>query len=126
MRTMGSLKVILNTKVYKGMSVEQPNEKSVRMTGMDEAGAVKVFLVMCSPKDASALYKALKSRLAELNRQQSSLDKESSSATDSASAHAAASGGKRAKSSVGGGGASLSSEQDDENSSSPRLTGSEH
>merc|ERR1719243_220250 len=65
---MGSLKVILNTKVYKGMSVEQPNEKSVRLTGMDETGAVKVFLVMCSPKDAGALCKALKSRLAELNR----------------------------------------------------------
>ena len=35
---------------------------------MDETGAVKVFLVMCSPKDAGALCKALKSRLAELNR----------------------------------------------------------
>jgi len=68
MRTMGSLKVILNTKVYKGMSVEAPNEKSVRMTGVDESGNVKVYLVMCSAKDASALYKALKSRLAELNR----------------------------------------------------------
>ena len=125
MRTMGSLKVILNTKVYKGMSVEQPNEKSVRMTGMDEAGAVKVFLVMCSPKDAGALYKALKSRLAELNRQQtqSSQDKESSSTPDSVASNAAASGGKRAKSSGGGG---ASSEQDDDNSSSPRLTGSGH
>jgi len=68
MRTMGSLKVILNTKVYKGMSVEMPSEKSVRMTAMDESGNVKVYLVMCSPKDASALCKALKSRLAELNR----------------------------------------------------------
>jgi len=66
MRTMGSLKVILNTKVYHGMSVEQVNEKSVRLTGMDESGKVKVFLVVCSPKDANFLYKALKSRLAEL------------------------------------------------------------
>ena len=106
MRTMGALKVILNTKVYKGMSVEQPNEKSVRMTGMDESGAVKVFLVMCSPKDAGALYKALKSRLAELNRPQSE-------PSDAAS--------KRLKNA-----SSLSSEQDDDSSTSPRLTGSGH
>ena len=104
MRTMGALKVILNTKVYKGMSVEQPNEKSVRMTGMDESGAVKVFLVMCSPKDAGALYKALKSRLAELNR-----PAEPSAAS------------KRLKNA-----SSLSSEQDDDSSTSPRLTGSGH
>ena len=66
MRTMGSLKVILNTKVYHGMTVEQPNEKSVRLTGLDETGAVKVFLVVTSPKDANALHKALMSRLMEL------------------------------------------------------------
>jgi len=74
MRTMGSLKVILNTKVYQGMSVEQPNEKSVRLTGMDESGKAKVFLVMCSPKDACALYKALKSRLAELKTCQENME----------------------------------------------------
>ena len=109
MRTMGALKVILNTKVYKGMSVEQPNEKSVRMTGMDESGAVKVFLVMCSPKDAGALYKALKSRLAELNR-----PSQSEPLSDAAAS-------KRLKNA-----SSLSSEQDDDSSTSPRLTGSGH
>ena len=69
MRTIGSLRVILNTKVYHGMSVEKPNEKSVRLTGMDD-GAVKVFLVTSSPKDADALHCALKSRLAELKSTQ--------------------------------------------------------
>ena len=51
------------------MSVEKPNEKSVRLTGMDD-GAVKVFLITCSPKDADALHCALKSRLAELKSTQ--------------------------------------------------------
>ena len=51
------------------MSVEKPNEKSVRLTGMDD-GAVKVFLVTSSPKDADALHCALKSRLAELKSTQ--------------------------------------------------------
>ena len=66
MRTVGSLRVILNTKVYHGMSVEKPNEKSVRLTGLDDEGVVKVFLVYSSPKDTEALHCALKSRLAEL------------------------------------------------------------
>merc|ERR1712110_604480 len=69
MRTIGSLRVILNTKVYHGMSVEKPNEKSVRLTGMDD-GVVKIFLIVGSPKDADALHCALKSRLAELKSTQ--------------------------------------------------------
>jgi len=70
MRTVGSLRVILNTKVYHGMSVEKPNEKSVRLTGIDDGGVVKVFLVTSSPKDTDALHCALKSRLAELKSTQ--------------------------------------------------------
>jgi len=65
MRTVGSLRVILNTQVYHGMSVEKPNEKSIRLTGMED-GEVKVFLISASPKDTDALHCALKSRLAEL------------------------------------------------------------
>jgi len=74
MRTIGSLRVILNTKVYHGMSVEKPNEKSVRLTGMDDVG-VKVFLIVSSPKDATALHCALKSRLVELESTQEDVSK---------------------------------------------------
>ena len=74
MRTVGSLRVIMNTKVYHGMSVEKPNEKSVRLTGMDD-GVVKVFLINGSPKDADALHCALKSRLAELKSTQEEVSK---------------------------------------------------
>lgn len=77
MRTVGSLRVVLNTKVllkdiclfilsfniehYKnvtsdyyfqiwcGMSIDKPSSKSVRLTAMDNSGQIKVFLVMvCS------------------------------------------------------------------------------
>lgn len=75
MRTIGSLRVILNTKVYHGMSVEKPNEKSVRLTGMDDGGVVKVFLIVSSPKDATALHCALKSRLVELESAQEDVSK---------------------------------------------------
>jgi len=74
MRTVGSLRVILNTKVYHGMSVEKPNEKSIRLTGMED-GEVKVFLISASPKDTDALHCALKSRLAELKSVQEETEK---------------------------------------------------
>lgn len=45
MRVQGSLRVVLNTKVWSGMSVERQSEKSVRLTAFDPQG-VKVFLVM--------------------------------------------------------------------------------
>lgn len=50
-RTQGSLRLMLNTKVFNGMVVERPNDRSVKFTGVDlcedeKAGAVKVFLVM--------------------------------------------------------------------------------
>lgn len=47
MRIQGSLRVVLNTKVWAGMSVEHPSQKSVRLTAFDPQG-VKVFLVMVS------------------------------------------------------------------------------
>ena len=65
MRTFGTHIVILNSKVYYGMSVERKNERYVQLTGMED-GVARVFLVHGSPKDADALYCALKSRLAEL------------------------------------------------------------
>merc|ERR1712150_312135 len=74
MRTLGSLRVILNTKVYHGMSVEKPNEKSIRLTGMED-GVAKGFLISASPKDTDALHCALKSRLAELKSAQEEVDK---------------------------------------------------
>ena len=36
MRTAGSLRVILNAKVFPEMTVEKPTEKNVRLTAMDE------------------------------------------------------------------------------------------
>lgn len=52
-RTQGSLRLMLNTKVFNGMVVERPNDKSVRFTAMDlcqenSNTVVKVFLVMVS------------------------------------------------------------------------------
>uniref|UniRef100_A0A672KJY4 Ran-binding protein 3 n=1 Tax=Sinocyclocheilus grahami TaxID=75366 RepID=A0A672KJY4_SINGR len=48
MRTQGSLRLILNTKLWPQMQVDKASEKSVRITAMDtEDQGVKVFLISC-------------------------------------------------------------------------------
>ena len=36
MRTVGSLRVILNSKIYPEMTIEKPTDKNIRLTAMDE------------------------------------------------------------------------------------------
>jgi Ran-binding protein 3 len=62
-RTTGSLRVVLNTKIWAGMSVHRPSAKSVQLTAMDSSGQIKVFLVMSSPKDTEQLHKSLEYRV---------------------------------------------------------------
>nr|CAG4640901.1 EOG090X078K [Eulimnadia texana] len=70
MRTQGSLKVILNTKVWAEMTVDKASAKSLRMTAMD-GDQIRVFLVSGSMKDTDTLFNALEWRLATLRSQQS-------------------------------------------------------
>ncbi|KAL4236087.1 Ran-binding protein 3 [Mactra antiquata] len=58
MRTQGCLRLILNTKIWPGMTVERASQKSVRITGTD-GDHVKVFLIMTNPKDSENLLRAL-------------------------------------------------------------------
>lgn len=46
MRTHGSLRVILNTKIWPGMTIERASSKSVRITATDGAEGIKVFLIV--------------------------------------------------------------------------------
>lgn len=68
MRTAGSLRVILNTKLYRGMPVECPTEKNLRLTGMDDAGVLRVFLVTGASKDISNMFSALQFRIAAIEK----------------------------------------------------------
>ncbi|XP_050978738.1 ran-binding protein 3a isoform X1 [Labeo rohita] len=64
MRTQGSLRVILNTKLWPQMQVDKASEKSLRITAMDtEEQGVKVFLVSSSSKDTAQLFAALHHRI---------------------------------------------------------------
>ena len=59
MRTHGSLRVILNTKIWPGMAVERASPKGVRITAMDPDGGIKVYLIMANPKDAEQIFSAI-------------------------------------------------------------------
>lgn len=49
MRTQGSLRLILNTKLWAQMQMDKASEKSIRITATDaEDQAVKVFLISVS------------------------------------------------------------------------------
>lgn len=67
MRTQGSLRLILNTKLWAQMQVDKASEKSVRITAMDtEDQGVKVFLISGSSKDIGQLAAALHHRILAL------------------------------------------------------------
>ncbi|XP_067824322.1 ran-binding protein 3-like isoform X4 [Heptranchias perlo] len=67
MRTQGSLRLILNTKLWSQMQIDKASEKSIRITAMDaEDQGVKVFLISASSKDAGQLYAALHHRILAL------------------------------------------------------------
>ncbi|KAB0400785.1 hypothetical protein E2I00_004808, partial [Balaenoptera physalus] len=63
MRTQGSLRLILNTKLWAQMQMDKASEKSIRITAMDtEDQGVKVFLI----SDTGQLYAALHHRILAL------------------------------------------------------------
>lgn len=62
-RTSGTLRVLLNTKVWSGMVVEQPSPKSLRITAMDSNGDIKVYLAMARPDDMKMVYNCLNARI---------------------------------------------------------------
>nr|XP_023014009.1 ran-binding protein 3 [Leptinotarsa decemlineata] len=62
-RTTGSLRVILNTKIWAEMVVDKASDKSIRITALDANGEVKVFLIMSTIEDSSKLYNHLLPRL---------------------------------------------------------------
>ena len=50
MRTQGSLRVVLNTKLWPSMTLEKGNEKSLRITAMDSEKDIKIYLIMVSTR----------------------------------------------------------------------------
>ncbi|XP_041359411.1 ran-binding protein 3-like [Gigantopelta aegis] len=66
MRTQGSLRLILNTKIWPGMTVERASQKSVRITATDGVDGIKVFLITSNPKDSETILRAIDWRIQQL------------------------------------------------------------
>lgn len=62
-RASGSLRVLLNTKVWRDQVCEQPSQKSLRLTAFDANGVIKIYLVMGRNEDISQLFRTLSSRI---------------------------------------------------------------
>ncbi|CAB3243821.1 unnamed protein product [Arctia plantaginis] len=67
-RVSGSLRVVLNTKLWPDMVVERAGTKSLRITAADALQQVKLFLIMGSPGDIAQLHRALMSRISVSKR----------------------------------------------------------
>ncbi|XP_032686120.1 ran-binding protein 3 isoform X1 [Odontomachus brunneus] len=61
-RTAGTQRVILNTKVWPGMTAERAGPKSLRLTAM-EMGDVRIVIVQAAPKEIDQLHILLLQRL---------------------------------------------------------------
>lgn len=83
MRTTGCLRVILNTKVWSGMTVEKASPRSVRVTAAESDGDIKIFLIMTNPKDADQILSAIEWRIQQLKKTDSELPDTPSESRDS-------------------------------------------
>lgn len=62
-RASGSLRLLLNTKVWKDQLCELANSKSLKLTAIDANGLVKIYLVTGRIEDIDNLYHALSIRI---------------------------------------------------------------
>ncbi|XP_044088571.1 ran-binding protein 3-like isoform X2 [Neovison vison] len=85
MRNQGSLRLILNSKLWAQMEIQRANHKNLRITATDlEDYSIKVFLIQASAKDTGCLYAAIHHRLLALrsfNKQKDVNQAESQSET---------------------------------------------
>ncbi|KAM6985245.1 ran-binding protein 3-like [Aplochiton taeniatus] len=67
MRHQGSLKIILNTKLWPHTHLRRPARRNLQLTATDvEGGALRVFLIQGSARDVARLYVAIHHRLVAL------------------------------------------------------------
>ncbi|XP_017892982.1 ran-binding protein 3 [Ceratina calcarata] len=69
-RTAGTQRLILNTKVWPGMTAERAALKSLRLTAMDVVGSIRIFTVQAAPKEVEQLHNLLQQRLKRAQERQ--------------------------------------------------------
>ncbi|XP_013370468.1 PREDICTED: ran-binding protein 3-like isoform X2 [Chinchilla lanigera] len=67
MRNQGSLRLILNSKLWAQMKIQRANHKNLRITATDlEDYSIKIFLIQAGAKDTGYLYAAIHHRIVAL------------------------------------------------------------
>ncbi|XP_036597848.1 ran-binding protein 3-like isoform X1 [Trichosurus vulpecula] len=67
MRNQGSLRLILNSKLWAQMEIQRASHKNLRITATDlDDCSIKIFLIQASAKDVGCLYAAIHHRLVAL------------------------------------------------------------
>ncbi|XP_016078242.1 PREDICTED: ran-binding protein 3-like [Miniopterus natalensis] len=75
MRNQGSLRLILNSKLWAQMEIQRANHQNLRITATDlEDYSIRVFLIQASAKDTGSLYAAIHHRLVALRSFQKQKD----------------------------------------------------
>ncbi|XP_043286951.1 ran-binding protein 3-like isoform X2 [Venturia canescens] len=69
-RASGTQRLILNTKVWPGMTAERAGPKSLRLTAMDVQGDLKIFIVQAAPKEVDQLHSLLLQRVKKATERQ--------------------------------------------------------
>lgn len=69
-RASGTQRLVLNTKVWSGMTAERAGPKSLRLTAMDVQGDLKVFIVQAAPNEVDQLHSLLLQRIKRATERQ--------------------------------------------------------
>ncbi|XP_011301834.1 ran-binding protein 3 [Fopius arisanus] len=69
-RATGTQRLILNTKIWPGMTAELAGPKSLRLTAMDVHGDIRIFIVQAAPKEVDQLHHLLTQRLKRAKERQ--------------------------------------------------------
>ncbi|XP_034939495.1 ran-binding protein 3 [Chelonus insularis] len=69
-RVTGTQRLILNTKIWSGMTVERAGPKSLRLTAMDVHGDIRIFIVQAAPSEVDQLHNFLMQRIKRAEERQ--------------------------------------------------------
>ncbi|PIK43899.1 putative ran-binding protein 3 [Apostichopus japonicus] len=82
MRAQGSLRVLLNAKIWSEMIAEKVSTKNIRISAVDgDSGTVKIYLITAAPNDADQIFQGIDYRIQALKHRETttkiSMDEES-------------------------------------------------
>ncbi|OAD57683.1 Ran-binding protein 3, partial [Eufriesea mexicana] len=69
-RTAGTQRLIMNTKIWPGMTAERAAPKSLRLTAMEVQGSIRIFIIQAAPKHVEQLHNLLQQRLKRAQERQ--------------------------------------------------------